>query len=329
MPVHSLLLGELPIKDAPSVSLPNGTTCLPQHYLFFEHDYASVCDLIVHIDYADRYPIFVCEDTTGIYVQIGIVGHDNYKSHTRAHCKMMYGRKWRIEPRLPTSEIIQTTFLALKKAREHEIRELFRLTHADGGVSTPFNNHHDLPLMATHQALLKPKHGETSGCFSKSEAEDVLINALAVCRYDGCFFKLDTCQKLNEDTWFVSLNIQLADTCQLPELKNTKIQILLNRIDANHIYYQLMDALIALSDRHVDEHFRYKNFARFSRQNHLSSIGDLSIVLRKGHEEQRFLAEFEHVNYETDLTRIPTLKNDRVAEKIRQQLQAFKVLLVI
>lgn len=185
MPEHSLLLGELPIKDAPSVSLPNGTACLPQHYLFFEHDYASVCDLIVNIDYADRYPIFMCEDTTGIYVQIGIVGHDNYKSHTCAHCKMMYGRKWRIEPRLPISEIVQTTFLALKKAREHEIRELFRLTHADGGVSTPFNNHHDLPLMATHQALLKPKHGETSGCFSKSEAEGVLISALAVCRYDG------------------------------------------------------------------------------------------------------------------------------------------------
>lgn len=90
-----------------------------------------------------------------------------------------------------------------------------------------------------------------------------------------------------------------------------------------------MDELIALSDRHVDEHFRYKNFARFSRQNHLPAIGDLSIVLRKGHEEQRFLAEFEHVNYETDLTRIPTLKNDRVAAKIRKQLQMFKAAITL
>ena len=96
--------------------------------------------------------------------------------------------------------------------------------------------------------MLKPKHGEKSGCFSKSE-EDVLISALAVCRYDGCFFNLDTCQKLNEDTWFVSLNTQITDTCKLLKLKNAKIQILLNRIGAKHIYYQLMDALIALSDR--------------------------------------------------------------------------------
>jgi hypothetical protein len=51
----------------------------------------------------------------------------------------MYGRKWRVDHKLPTSEIVQTVFLTLKTARKHEIRERFRLS-AFNKITTPFNN---------------------------------------------------------------------------------------------------------------------------------------------------------------------------------------------
>ena len=150
----SLLPGESPIENAPSVKLDNGGLCIPQHYLRYHHTRQSVERIILDIDYSDRYPVFVCEDDSGLYLQVGIVGYDNYAPRaSQSGLKVVYGRKWRVEPQLPTSEIIQTVFLALKKAREHEVRELFRFHHRSGST-TPFNTHHDLPLMSQNADLL-------------------------------------------------------------------------------------------------------------------------------------------------------------------------------
>ena len=69
---------------------------------------------------------------------MGVVGHDNYqKQPATGGLKLFFGRKWRVEPELPTSEVIQSVFLAIKKSREHEIRELFKLT-LSGSITTPF-----------------------------------------------------------------------------------------------------------------------------------------------------------------------------------------------
>lgn len=145
---HTLLPGEIPMPQAPQIKLDDGTNCIPQHYLSYHHTKSSVQDLVADIDYDPHYLLFADEDKGGIFIQVGIVGLDNYISkHFQAHQKIVYGRRWRVEPNLPSSEIIQTCFLALMKAREHEIRELVKL-HQKGKTTTPFSCHHDLPLMA-------------------------------------------------------------------------------------------------------------------------------------------------------------------------------------
>ncbi len=124
--LFSLLHGEEPLTNAPIIELGNGKSCIPQHYLFYKHSLKSVEQIVALVDFDESYPVFACEDEKGIYVQVGVIGFDNYH-RLSSDKKIVYGRKWRIETQLPSSEIIQTIFLAIKKAREHEIRELFRL----------------------------------------------------------------------------------------------------------------------------------------------------------------------------------------------------------
>ena len=130
--IETLLEGEKALKNAPKTELADGRLCVPQHYLSYQHTLQSVEQLLLNIDFDPRYPIFVSQDGSGnsssIYIQVGVVGADNSTTSNAENSqdKIVYGREWRIEPQLPTSEIIQTVFLALKKAREHEVRELFR-----------------------------------------------------------------------------------------------------------------------------------------------------------------------------------------------------------
>jgi hypothetical protein len=54
------------------------------------------------------------------------------------------------------SEIIQTAFLAVLKAEEHEIRETFQYFHKDlaatggGWWAAPFNSHIDIEVLSAH-----------------------------------------------------------------------------------------------------------------------------------------------------------------------------------
>ncbi|MCO1335298.1 hypothetical protein MO867_13250 [Microbulbifer sp. OS29] len=136
-------LGESPIEHTPNVSQENGNHCIPQHYLIYMHTRETVGQLVLEIDYSVNCLICVDQDAGGIFIQVGVVGPDNYRGDARDN-KIVYGRNWQVESTLPASEIIQTGFLAIKKAREHEIRERFRLK-SGAYIGTPFNNHHDLP----------------------------------------------------------------------------------------------------------------------------------------------------------------------------------------
>jgi hypothetical protein len=310
--------GESPLNNAPAVVLDNGRACIPQHYLQFQHSLDSLENLVADINYSPRYPIFVCEEKGQLYLQVGIVGFDNYD---KTPCpssppKIVYGRKWRVELELPTSEIIQSAFLAIKKAREHEIRELFRV-FCDGRYSTPFNNHHDLPLMAQNEELLAVQA-------QRSNLEDILL-ALAQIQYDGASFKFLSLKKLRGDCFILDLEINNGPTTSLPELKSRLLSLMLASMDINELFYELMDALVKRSDRHVEEHFTYQNYARFSRRCSIEALGKLSKHLRQGHSANaEFVQQFSHANYQTDLTRVPQLGEGRNAQKIRSQLANFK-----
>ncbi len=325
--------GESPMRHAPSVKLPNGDSCIPQHYLLYQHNFESVHNIVLAIKYDDRYPVFVCQEGDNIIIQVGIIGVDNYAvAENKNHQKIVYGRKWRIEPELPTSEVIQTVFLAIKKAREHEIRELlcYRKHSKKLGktiVTTPFNNHQDLPLIARNAALFVPTKAQKNTTLFNST--QVIQHYLEHFTYNSAAFKLTSIEQRANKKWLIDINIVPDKNTQLPELMDSNISIMLESLCLNRLSYALMHELIELSDRHVDEHFSYQNVNRFSWENDISAIAELSYVLRNKlvvPYSLDFDFEFSQENYATDKSRVPTLIDSPLSDRIRKILSQYKQL---
>jgi len=316
-----LLNGEHALDEAPHIALADGRHCIPQHYLNYQHTLQSVEELILDIECDPRYPIFVSEDSSGIYIQIGVIGFDNYHSADKQQKeKILYGRKWRVESQLPSSEIIQTVFLALKKAREHEVRELFRLLY-QGKTTTPFNNHHDLPLLANSRDRLQGN----KRCYSQESLEACLQHVY----YDGAHFEISNVEKRPNGQYLVELMVK-TETSELPELlANNVIGFMLPELNVNLFLQQLMQQLIHLSDRYIDEHFRYRNYKRFSWYNDVQTIAQISAEVRQLHKNEKFIffqQSWQQNNYETDRSRIPTPRHGPLWNKILGQIANFSPL---
>jgi len=325
IPLHA---GETAINHAPYIALDNNTQCIPQHYLRYQHNLASVEKLVQEIEYHAQYPIFVCQDETGLYLQVGIIGYDNYQAQDKqTSFKIVYGRKWRIEPQLPSSEIIQTAFLAIKTAREHEIRELFKLTH-NKKVSTPFNNHHDLPLLshAIHQ-----NKGTKTDAFNINTLEALLKRI----QYDKGSFsiigieprRVQSANAQSSDQFLVDLSFSAHEGTLLTELSSKPFTLLLSSSDINLFFFELMQHLIQLSNRQVDEHFKFRGVTRFSWGNDIEQIAQLSIQTRDkqiGSKNHILANELAHNNYETDKSRVPHITNSAFGSILKQRLTNFK-----
>lgn len=319
--LEPLLQGESALDNAPHTTLQDGSLCIPQHYLSYQHSKASVEALVMKISYSDKYPIFVTEEDKHIVIQIGIIGYDNYQPlENQPHAKIVYGRKWRVEPNLPTSEIIQTVFLAIKKAREHEIRELMRL-NINHVMTTPFNSHHDAPLIARS---VKEKHPVSEANELSKNALQQILNDI---EYDGNKFELNHLERRDSGQWLVELQIQQQSSSQLNELKHRQvINYFIDRLTINHCLHGLMTALIQLSDRHVEEHFLYDGVARFSWDLDLMEIARLSADTRRLHldaDKQSFSHRWRQMNYMTDETRVPLITHSPLAEKLKTLLHQF------
>jgi hypothetical protein len=321
--IETLLDGEKALENAPKAALADGRFCIPQHYLSYQHSLQSVEQLLLDIDFDPRYPIFASQDETGIYVQVGIIGVDNYKSSHGAQEKVVYGRKWRVEPQLPSSEIIQTVFLALKKAREHEIRELFRLEHQEK-MTTPFNNHHDLPLLTNSRERLQPAIIDTKNQVLFSVE---IENILKTIRYDGAQFELFSFMFRPTGEYLVELKLLPQTSRQLAELSGTEyISFMLAKPTINYFSHQLMQHLIQLSDRYIDEQFHYRGFNRFSWENDVKAIAQVSTEVRQLHKSVNldgFNQHWQQSNYETDQSRIPVLSSGPLWYKLKRQLASF------
>ena len=312
------------MRHAPSVRLGNGRSCIPQHYLSYRHTLGSVERLLLDTDYDARYLVFACADEGGIYIQIGIIGYDNYRPlKAQARQKIVYGRKWRVEPHLPTSEIIQTTFLALQKAREHEVRERLRF-YKNGAYTTPFNNHQDLPLMANNPELLAlPAKEDTPLTHHR------LSLALKALRYDDAALCLHSLTRLPDGSVVVQIALEATANSQLPEVVGggakgeTLVSFILSRPKLNDFYYALMAALVQLSNQHVEEHFCYRNFARFSRKNSVLRLANMSGAVRRPERDEGFAQTFVAANYEIDSARVPLFRDGALADKNRTALASF------
>lgn len=325
---------EIPISGAPSIPINPSQQCIPQHYLQYQHTHKSVSDIVNDIEFDIRYPIFVSIDESSLVLQVGILGRDNYKANDDANpLHIVYGRKWRVEKNLPSAEIIQTVYLALQKAKEHEIREVFTLldTHSQKH-STPFSGHHDTPLLASTIAAstISPTEPSPSG---KPWQPQVLQQALDAVKFDGQ--KLLLTQYIVLDTTRVVVDIEL---CQVdsntdhysavvgnffPEFAGAKISLILTDDNANTLYHQLMQQFISLSHEHVAEHFTYRGFKRFSRSVDVAQIGATSIAIRarEWRQEASFMANIKAFNQQVDATRVPVLQAGQQAAFIVQQYE--------
>lgn len=191
--------GEAVLPEAPSIILTDEktgkrTTTIPQQFFYYHRTRANLEAIIANIAFEDNFLLFVHEENNHLFLQVGIIGLENYpkkskKEHTddaqtinqtqtSTPPKIVYGRRWFIEPFMPTSEVIQTAFIALKKAREHELREFFHVMVERDDVpyrTTPFNTHMDLPLMADHAELFHCYHTSNQ---NKAEAKPTLDDAV-------------------------------------------------------------------------------------------------------------------------------------------------------
>ena len=316
-----LRLGEKMMPKAPLVQLSNGEYCIPQHYLTYHHTLKSVEALICDIDYDPRYVVFATQDASGIYIQVGVVGHDNYhKQPNHSELKLLFGRKWRVEPELPTSEIIQSVFLAIKKSREHEIRELFKLT-LDNSVTTPFNTHIDLPLMATFYD--RPQHHKTLPFEGNAQQQiDKILNCIT---YDKSKLTIKHVEQRDNGLWLIDINLYRTTRSCLPETGTETIYLQVPDLSMNTISRALMLEFVKISDLHVDKHFSYRDFHRFDPAIDIADIADLSQQSRKHELAAHFASEFSKSNYEIDQMRIPPVQLGALAQKNKAIIEQFQL----
>ncbi len=319
----SLRLGEKVMPKAPKILLSNGDYCVPQHYLTYHHTLQSVEALICDIEYDPRYVVFAAQELSGIYIQVGVVGHDNYhkkSTQKESQLKLLFGRKWRVERELPTSEIIQSVFLAIKKSREHEVRELFRLT-LNNSTTTPFNTHIDLPLMAEFY--------DKDQCINESivatSTEQKINQVLDKINYDNSQLSLLDAQQRANGLWLVDIKVQQTQRSTLPEMADATLYLMVDELSLNALSRALMQEFVRLSDLHVDRHFSYQGFHRFDPDIDIADIADLSQQSRKHELAAHFAREFSETNKQVDLMRIPTVKEGVLAQKHKQIIEQFQL----
>lgn len=317
---------ETPIHQAPAVTLADGGSFIPQHYLRYSHTLASVQEIASRVRFADEVLIFAHEDKQGMYIQIGMVGRENYeRGNTIRPLKLVYGRKWRIDADTPTSEIVQTIFLAIKKMREHEVRELLTLRdETSGKASTPFSTHHDVHVLAR----FAPPGTPTA---TTADASEAIVSWLDPVRFGQRRIALLEVNQHRGGSWIVDLVLGMlplarAMEADLPEFNHLALTIVLKELSRSELLHQIMQAMIDHSDRAVEAAFQYQGFARFSRTLDPATIAGLSIAARPYARDARnaaFSESFKASNYEVDASRAPALGKGRLADINRHKLAQF------
>lgn len=325
--------GETPMPNAPQVRLRDGRSCIPQHYLQYQQTLETLGEIISQIDYDEHMPVFADSDAHGLYLQVGLVGRENYERTALPRpWKLVYGRRWRIEPYTPSSEVIQTVLLALKKACEHEVRELLTLRDAATGLpATPFSCHQDLPLLANHRDMLGAADAADAAA---DHGPDAIAGWLAALRYDQRAITLLGANPGRNGSLIVDLALGAAPPARQREggtaqYDGLELTLVLRQPRRTELLHALMAALVAHSDRHVEEHFRYLGFARFGRGVDPAALAALSLASRPYARDLRddaFAPVFRQINEQVDARRAPALGSGALAARNQKKLAGFGTL---
>lgn len=324
-PTQAGLPGERVMSHAPLVRLPSGMDCIPQHYVTYHHDLTSLSEIAARVSFDAHTLVFASQDEHSMHIQIGLIGRENYERGPGARpAKLVYGRKWRIDADTPSSEIVQTIFLAIKKAREHEVRELLTIRDGQRGTrSAALSNHLDLPMLVQQRQWLT--HVRASDATDAERVQHILAGL----RFAERTLHLRSLHFFGGQAWVeVEMGEQAlgrAEEGDLPEFADLRLCVRFDASQPHQLIYELMDALIQHSDRHVEETFVFDGFARFSRQIDPRLLARLSIASRPYRRDQgntRFYSGFQRANYDTDAGRAPHLGTGALAQRNRRLIEA-------
>lgn len=314
------------MSGAPRVSLPNGSSAIPQHYKTYHQTVSSLSAILSKIEFHSKVLLFTGLDQNGLYLQVGIVGHENYGQQVEPDlAKLVYGRKWRIDEDTPSTEVIQTAYLAIQKAREHEVREMLTLRNSGNKLSVPFSTHQDLSLMAKYQTRLKSTTNLDTNMSTQIE------ESLARIRFNKRAFIVDSVYSKRGKT-FVDLTLEsgksenTANTV-LPEFEHFDTTLILPDGSRDRFIFDLVETLIRQSNEFVSENFMYDGFARFSREYDPFAIADFSVASRpykKDMKDQRFARVFEDSNFAVDASRVPHIGTGSLAQENLSRLSQFE-----
>lgn len=314
--------GERIMALSPEITLSNGLQCTPQHFLEFEQTIESVSKTVLQCNYAANFPIFAYEEHNMLFIQVGIIGRDNYQtSKQTAKTKIVYGRRWLIERFSPTSEIIQTIMLAIQKAKEHELRELIKVKH--NAITTPFNCHLDIPMLAE---LLKHKQMQATTKLDEKVFRSRCEQLLNVLTLDGHSFSLQNIV-LNEEVAFIT--VELPSSAYFKGMLQTPVRFTLEitTLTEEAILYRLVERLINMSNKEVIDNFAYKDQAVFNESFSIEARSNLLYETRNAQHlnKKSFNEVFTQSNYQTDQSRVPRCAQPSLINKLKHQLALFDI----
>lgn len=314
-PDHENEFGETALNFAPIIRLSNGQCAVPQQYLDVVRNLDNLSNVLAKITTPENFQLFAGQEGSCLFLLVGVIGQENYAENVKVpnQDKIVYGRRWLIEGTTPTSEIVQTAMLAVKKTREHEIRELVSL-HINQGENrtTPFNCHLDLPLMVAKQPAMY------------SQATELIEDLLDDIRIAGTELKLLRSIDLGEKR-IVEVALKPGSKhCHFPELQDAVLTIVCEQADGHDFLHQLMATLIKHSDRFVEENVSFKGFYRFSHNLDVQKLAEFSYQTRNiKATDKRFNNEFTDMSYRVDAAKAPKYNDGELGRQQRALLAQY------
>jgi len=294
--------GETPLPFAPKVMLESGESVVPQQYLEVVRNVQNLEAIIKRISFADEYLFFAGETNGALYLQVGVIGRENYRIEARHHdeVKIVYGRRWLIEPTTPTSEVVQTAMLAVKKAREHECREkIFKFINNGRNKTTPFNSHMDLPQMSGNSNRFN------ASIKTLQQQIDDLVTTIKI---NTLGLALHSIHSIDDTKVLVGLQTveSAVPEHDFPELVDQCLFLLCDSQSSTDLAHELMAELVKRSDRYIEENFKFNDFARFSREISVSEIAKFSYESRNiAQLDERFDIYFRDMSDKVDSSKVP------------------------
>jgi hypothetical protein len=305
--------GETPLAFSPTIRLSNGEDAVPQQYLDVDRKLDNLSNVLSHVSVPAGYQLFAGQEGSCLYLIAGIIGKENYPKSAESlkYDKIVYSRRWIIEPTTPTSEIVQTALLAIKKAREHEVRESFKLQIEQGSrAATPFNCHLDLPLMAGNKSAIL-----------RAPAINV-FNQLKGINFAGYSFEVQHHISLGRKQLF-ELRV-IGQAAHFRELAGSSISVICEHSDKRDFVHQLITSLITRSDRFVEELVTFKGFTRFSHTLDPIALANFSYQTRNIEAaDRRFDSNFKDMSYKVDSSKAPFYNDGELGRQQRSLISSF------